>query len=80
VRLSPEEKRPTMRPYGVKIEERPDVADIKAMGSKGSVGVYAGRSGDYHPIARGNAKARVRRYWKRAARRENAAACGSYED
>lgn len=52
-----------MRPYGVRIIECPDVADIKEMGSKTSVG---GKS--YFRSA--EAKARTRRYWKRQARRD----------
>lgn len=64
-----------MRPYGVRVIESPDVADIKAMGSKGSVGKFAGRSGDYRPYARGASKARVRRTWARKARAANRAAC-----
>jgi hypothetical protein len=58
-----------MKPYGVRIEDSPDVADIRAMGSKGCVGRFAGRSGDFHPYARGNGKRATRRYWKRIARR-----------
>jgi hypothetical protein len=64
-----------MKPYGVKIEEGPDVADIKEMGSKGSVGKFPGKSGDYHPYSRGNNKARTRRRWARKARAEGKAAC-----
>lgn len=64
-----------MKPYGVKIEEWPDVADIQAMGCKGSVGRLAGRSGDYHPYIRGANKARTRRYWKRLARAESKQLC-----
>lgn len=64
-----------MRPYGVKVEEHPDVADIKEMGSASHVGKLAGKSGDYHSYCKGNSKARTRRYWKRRARAENKAAC-----
>jgi len=64
-----------MKPYGVKIEQGPDVADIQAMGSKGCVGKFAGHSGDFHPYASGEAKASTRRYWKRKARAEGKKAC-----
>jgi len=64
-----------MRPYGVKIIDGPDVADIHEMGSKGSVGKFAGRSGEYHPYAHGAVKAATRRYWARKARKANKAAC-----
>ena len=64
-----------MKPYGVRIIEDPDVADIKEMGSKGSVGKFKGRSGDFHPYAHGEAKARTRRYWKRRARAHSKALC-----
>lgn len=57
-----------MRPYGVILEAWPDVADIKAMGRKGSIGKFAGRSGDHHSICRGASKAATRRNWKRQAR------------
>jgi hypothetical protein len=64
-----------MRPYGVRIEECPDVADIKKMGSKGCVGKFAGKSGDFHPYSQGNSKDRTRRYWARKARSEGKAEC-----
>jgi len=64
-----------MKPYGVKIEEHPDVADIQEMGSAGHVGQIAGRSGDYHPYSRGASKAATRRRWARKARSEGKAAC-----
>ena len=64
-----------MKPYGVKIIEDPDVADIQKTGSKGCVGKLPGRSGDYHPYCRGTAKATTRRYWARKARRKNKAIC-----
>lgn len=64
-----------MKPYGLRIIEHPDVADIKEMGSKGRVGQLAGRSGDYHPYCRGASKARTRRYWARKARAANRIAC-----
>jgi hypothetical protein len=49
------------------------VVDIKEMGSKSCVGQIPGRSGDFHPYNRSASKARTRRYWKRAARREGVA-------
>lgn len=64
-----------MRPYGVKVIESPDVADIKEMGSKGSAGKFAGRSGDYRPYSRGASKAASRRRWARKARAAGKAAC-----
>jgi hypothetical protein len=64
-----------MRPYGVKIIEEPDVADIQEMGSKGRTGKLPSRSGDYRPYSRGSSKRRTRRYWKRRARRVNQEAC-----
>lgn len=57
-----------MRPYGVRVIEHPDVADIKEMGAKSSCGRFPGKSGDFHPYAHGNCKARVRRAWKSKAR------------
>jgi len=60
-----------MRPYGVKVIPAPDVADIKEMGSKTSVGQPDGHS--YFRNAEN--KARVRRYWARKARAANKAAC-----
>ena len=63
-----------MRPYGVRLIEGPDVADIQEMGSKSSAGQRPGRSGDYHPYCRGRGKAEARRRWKRCARREGKAA------
>lgn len=64
-----------MRPYGVKVEEYPDVADIKEMGSASHTGKLPGKSGDFHPYCKGKSKRRSRRYWKRVARAENKAAC-----
>jgi hypothetical protein len=59
-----------MKPYGVTIEEWPDVADIQGMGSKSSTGRNSRKSGDYHSYIRGSEKkAAIRRYWKKAARR-----------
>jgi hypothetical protein len=58
-----------MKPYGVKVIEFPDVADIQSMGAKGSVGKFAGKSGDYHPYSKGNSKKKTRRYWKKRARK-----------
>ena len=59
-----------MRPYGVLIIEHPDVADIQAMGAKGSVGKFPGKGGDYRGYARGDNKRRTRRLHKRRARRD----------
>lgn len=66
-----------MKPYGVKVVESPDVADIQHMGAKGSTGKFAGKSGDFHPYARGAAKARARRYWKRRARAAGRSECAN---
>ena len=66
-----------MRPYGVKVIDCPDVADVKEMGSKGSTGKFAGKSGDFHPYSSGNAKARTRRRWARKARNEGKLACST---
>jgi hypothetical protein len=63
-----------MKPYGLKVIEHPDVADIHIMGSKSRTG----KLGEHAYCDRPAAKARVRRYWKRIARRANKAAC--YED
>jgi hypothetical protein len=62
-----------LKPYGVEVEECPDVADIKAMGSKSSVGKLPGKSGDYHPYCQGWSKSRIRRYWARRARAQGKA-------
>ncbi len=59
-----------MKPYGVRIIEFPDVADIQAMGAKSSTGRLPGKSGDFHPYSRSKNKTMVRRYWKRRARHE----------
>jgi hypothetical protein len=65
-----------MRPYGVKIIEHPDVADIQEMGAKSSVGKFSGRSGACHGYIRDPvAKAATRRHWARKARAANKAAC-----
>lgn len=64
-----------MKPYGVRVIEGPDVADIQATGRKSRVGRLPGRSGDYRPYSRGENKAKTRRYWKRIARKANREAC-----
>jgi hypothetical protein len=64
-----------MKPYGVRIIEGPNVADIREMGSNSRTGKLSGRSGDNRPYSRGNSKRRTRRYWKRRARRTNREAC-----
>jgi hypothetical protein len=59
-----------MRPYGLEyaLIVGPDVGDIKEQARKGSVGRFAGKSGDFHPYARGSGKRATRRLHKRAAR------------
>jgi len=52
-----------MKPYGVKLIEHPDVADIQEMGCKSSVG---GRNYNRNVAT----KARTRRRWARKARAE----------
>lgn len=69
-----------MKPYGVIIEQGPDIAEIKEMGSKSSCGQIAGKSGDYHPICKGLVKDRARRRWARRARAEGKNACTKIED
>lgn len=65
-----------MKPYGVKVIEHPDVADIQEMGSKSSAGKHPGYSDDFHPYTRSKeSRAATRRYWARKARRENKSAC-----
>lgn len=59
-----------MKPYGVRVEEWPDVGDIKIMGAKSCVGKLRGKSGLYRGYCRGSWKKHIRRYWKRRARRE----------
>ena len=53
-----------MKPYGVRVIEHPDVADIKAMGAKSRTGKLS-----EHTYCRGPSKSRIRRLWKRVARR-----------
>jgi hypothetical protein len=65
-----------VRPYGVPIEQFPDVGDIQEMGAKSSAGKFPGKSGDYHGYIRNPThKASIRRRWKRAARAEGKRAC-----
>ncbi len=64
-----------MRPYGVKVIEHPDVADIQSMGAKSSVGRIATKGGDYKGYSRKSRKARTRRIWKRKARIEGRERC-----
>ena len=64
-----------MKPYGVKLIECPDVADIQAMASKSSAGRCSRAGGDYHGYSRTAQKAVVRRFWARKARREGVVAC-----
>lgn len=65
-----------MRPYGVRVVEEPDAADIKAMGSAGRAGNLPGRNGrDLRPCSRGSSKRRMRRFWARKARAAGKAAC-----
>ena len=59
-----------MKPYGVRIEEWPDVADIQNMAAKSACGCLQGKGGDYRGYNRNKAgKWRMRRMWKRIARR-----------
>jgi len=69
-----------MRPYGVRIIEGPDVADIREMGSASHVGKLRGKSGDFHPYNRGASKAATRRFWARKARAAGKAACRNGEE
>jgi hypothetical protein len=64
-----------MKPYGVRVIEWPDVADIQEMGAKGSTGKFAGKSGVFHPYSRGNSKKAIRRYWKKRARKFKVEEC-----
>jgi hypothetical protein len=59
-----------MKPYGVRIEEFPDVGDIHEIGAKSSVGTFQSKSGEYRGYCRSKAKQTTRRRWKRKARRE----------
>ena len=68
-----------MKPYGVRVIENPDIADLAEMGAKSSVGHYPGRSGDYHSNSRSSAsKAATRRFWARKARKAGKDACCEY--
>ena len=69
-----------MRAYGLEVIVWPDVADIKEMGSKSSVGTLAGKGGECRGMFRNKAaKAAVRRGWKRMARAEGKRACREVE-
>jgi hypothetical protein len=58
-----------VKPYGLSIEEYPDVGDIKSQGRKSSVGTIKSKGGEYRGYHRNKTeKARVRRYYKRKAR------------
>jgi len=57
-----------MKPYGVRVIDCPDVADLREMGSKSSTG---GRNYNRNDAA----KATTRRHWARKARAANKAAC-----
>jgi hypothetical protein len=60
-----------MKPYGVRVIDSPDIADIQATGRAGHVSRYPGRSGCYKSYIRDSAARKItRRYWKRLARRE----------
>lgn len=62
-----------MKPYGVRVIESPNVAEIQEMGAKSSAGKI---KGNQHGYTRSSANKRsTRRYWKRRARREGAATC-----
>ena len=61
----------TMKPQGVKVEEWPDIADIRKMGAKSSVGKFRGKGGDFRGYFKSKiAKAMIRRSWKKRARRQ----------
>jgi len=62
-----------MRPYGVRIIEEPDVADIQDMAAKSSCGRLPEKGGDFKGYSRSRRKRARRRYWKRKARREGRA-------
>ena len=65
-----------MRPYGVRLIEFPGVGDIQAMGSKGRVGHFPGKSGECRSYIRSPAaKATTRRRWARKARKVGRDAC-----
>lgn len=64
-----------MKPYGVDVEQYPDVADLRAQARKSGIGTLKGKSGDHHDICRGPQKDRTRRYWKRKARRDGRRLC-----
>jgi hypothetical protein len=59
-----------LKPYGVKVIQSPDVADIQAMGAKSSTGKFPGKSGDFHPYSRTKNKKAIRQYWKSKARHQ----------
>ena len=59
-----------MKAYGVKKAIHPDVADIHAAGSKSCVGTICGKGGDNRGYFKNKGfKNRIRRHWKRKARR-----------
>lgn len=64
-----------MQPYGVRVIEYPDVADLQSMGAKSSAGQFPGPGGDYRGYSRTANKRKARRYWKRRARRQGRADC-----
>ncbi len=57
-----------MKPYGLRVIEYPDVADIQMMGAKGRCGKFPSKCGKYRGYCWGESKAATRRYWKRKAR------------
>lgn len=69
-----------MRAYGVRAEVCPDIADIKRTGASGHAGSLPGKSGDYHHHLGSREKARIRRYWKRLARKDGKAECRYQEE
>lgn len=54
-----------MQPYGVRVIEYPDVADIHSMGSKSSVGKIR-KHNEFVGYCKNPSKAKTRRYWKKA--------------
>lgn len=63
-----------MRAYGLPREselKHPDVADIVLYARAGYIGHLPGKSDDYHRYSCGESKRRLRRYWKRQARKNN---------
>ena len=64
-----------MRPYGVRVVEWPDIADIIAEGAKSSIGNVRSKSGEFRAFGTPEKRASTRRYWKRQARRVGVEEC-----